>query len=50
MDLAIKDCFDGIDGVEYLPSLPSRIFPESAGLAYARAIERHLFACGGGAL
>lgn len=50
LDLAISDCFPGISGVEYLPSLPARMFPESAGAAYGRAIERHLSSDGGGVL
>lgn len=42
IDLASGDSFPGVFGVEYLPSLPARMFGESAGLAYGRAIERHL--------
>ena len=36
VDLASGDSFPGISGVEYLPSLPNRMYPESAGAVYAR--------------
>ncbi len=36
IDLASGDSFPGISGVEYLPSLPNRMYPESAGAAYAK--------------
>ncbi len=48
IDLASGDSFPGIFGIEYLPSLPARMFGESAGLAYGRAIERHLTKLTGG--
>lgn len=39
IDLASGDSFPGVKGVEYLPSLPGRMYPESAGFKYAeRAI------------
>jgi len=47
-DLASGDSFPGISGVEYLPSVPSRLLGESAGLAYGRAVERYLSKIGGG--
>ncbi len=36
IDLASGDSFPGIKGVEYLPSLPDRMYPESSGGTYAR--------------
>ncbi len=36
VDLASGDSFPGISGVEYLPSLPNRMYPVSAGEAYAK--------------
>ena len=36
IDLASGDSFPGVLGVEYLPSLPDRMYPESAGAAYAK--------------
>ena len=36
IDLASGDSFPGVFGVEYLPSLPNRMYPLSAGNAYAR--------------
>ena len=36
IDLASGDSFPGVVGVEYLPSLPDRMYPESAGNAYAK--------------
>ncbi len=35
IDLASGDSFPGVTGVEYLPSLPDRMYPESSGKAYA---------------
>ncbi|MBQ7332745.1 MAG: hypothetical protein IJW38_00150 [Clostridia bacterium] len=35
IDLASGDSFPGVLGVEYLPSLPERMYPESAGAVYA---------------
>lgn len=45
IELASGKNFEGIDGVEYLPSIPEKMHPKSAGAAYARAVERFL-ACG----
>ena len=42
MELASGDNFAGIPGVESYPSVPARMFPESAGRAWGRAIERRL--------
>ena len=36
IDLASGDSFPEVSGVEYLPSLPNRMYPESAGAVYAR--------------
>ena len=35
LELASGDSFPGVFGVEYLPTLPARVFPKSAGLVYA---------------
>ena len=44
LELASGDSFPGVAGVEYLPSLPARVFPKSAGAAYSdfaiRAIRK----------
>lgn len=40
IELASGDNFKGVDGVEKLPALPERMFPESAGAAYAEAVKR----------
>lgn len=48
LEVASGDSFAGVFGVEYLPSLPARLFPESAGAAYGRAIERYLSSVKGG--
>ena len=40
IELASGDNFKGVDGVEKLPALPERMYPESAGAAYAAAIKR----------
>lgn len=40
IELASGKNFEGIEGIEFLPSLPERMYPESAGAAYARAVER----------
>ena len=42
IDLASGDSFPGVVGVEYLPSLPGRMYPTSAGVAYARCAIRSL--------
>ncbi len=47
IELASGDNFAGIFGVERLPALPERMYPESAGEAYAEAVKRRL---GGGDL
>ena len=36
IDLASGDSFPDVLGVEYLPSLPNRMYPETAGAVYAR--------------
>ncbi len=36
IDLASGDSFPGVFGVEYLPSLPNRMYPVSAGEVYAK--------------
>lgn len=40
IELASGKNFEGVDGVEYLPALPEKMYPRSAGAAYARAVER----------
>ena len=40
IELASGDNFDGVEGVERLPSIPEKMYPESAGGAYARAVKR----------
>lgn len=42
IDLASGDNFPGVEGVEKYPSVPARMFPESAGREWGRAIERYL--------
>ena len=42
LELASGNNFDGVLGVEKLPALPERMYPESAGEAYTRAIRRFL--------
>ena len=42
IDLASGDNFKGVEGVERLPGIPERYFPESAGRTYASAIKRAL--------
>ena len=42
IDLASGDCFPGCNGVERYPSLPARVFGESAGIAWGRSILRML--------
>lgn len=41
-DLASGENFGGSERVVRLPGVPDRVFPESAGYAYAQAICRHL--------
>ena len=40
IELASGKNFPGVEGVEYLPALPERYFPMSAGRAYAAAVKR----------
>lgn len=42
LNLASGNCFPGILGIEELPSLPGRMFPESAGKSYAEFAIRKL--------
>ena len=42
IELASGDNFHGIEGIENLPALPERMFPESAGKAYFAAVKRAL--------
>ena len=42
IDLASGDNFPGIEGVERYPSIPAKMFPESAGRTWGRAIERFI--------
>ena len=42
IELASGENFKGVEGVERLPGLPERYFPESAGRTYASAVKRAL--------
>lgn len=42
IELASGDNFSGIEGVEKLPALPERAYPESAGREYFKAIEKFI--------
>ena len=42
IELASGNNFEGVAGVERLPSLPERAYPDSAAKAYADAVERYL--------
>ena len=42
LELASGDNFKGISGIERLPALPDRYFPESAAVAYYRAVKRFM--------
>jgi len=42
IELASGDNFVGIEGVEKLPSLPEKMYPESAGGTYFAAVKRFL--------
>ncbi len=42
IELASGDNFSGVSGVTRLPALPERMFPESAGRAYYRAVKRFI--------
>ena len=43
IELASGNNFDGVDGVERLPSIPEKMYPESAGSTYTRAVKRVIF-------
>ena len=43
IELASGANFRDISGVEYLPSLPERLYPESAAEAYFRAVMRYIW-------
>ncbi|MBO7304935.1 MAG: hypothetical protein J6V09_06905, partial [Clostridia bacterium] len=47
IELASGNNFSGISGVERLPALPERAYPDSAARAYAAAVERNLLSEGG---
>lgn len=42
LELASGDNFSGVRGVERLPSLPDKMYPESAGKSYYEAILRYI--------
>lgn len=42
IELASGNNFIGVEGVEHLPSLPERMYPQSAGGAYFRAVKRFI--------
>lgn len=42
LELASGENFSGIEGVEKLPSLPEKMFPESAGRTYFESVRRFL--------
>ena len=42
IDLASGDNFPGVLGVEKYPSIPAKMFPESAGRVWGRTIERYI--------
>jgi hypothetical protein len=42
LELASGENFSGVIGVEKLPALPDRMYPESAGLSYYNAIKRFI--------
>ena len=42
IELASGNNFEGVEGVEKLPNLPERMYPESAGNAYFAAIKRFM--------
>lgn len=42
VDLASGENFPGVKGIEKYPSIPAKMFPESAGRVWGRAIERYL--------
>lgn len=43
IELASGKNFDGVCGVEPLPSIPDRFYPDSAGRSYFRAIGKYIF-------
>ena len=45
IDLASGDNFPGLCGVEKYPSVPAKMFPNSAGRAWGRALERYVNSC-----
>ena len=45
IDLASGDNFPGLPGVEKYPSVPAKMFPNSAGRAWGRALERYVNSC-----
>ena len=47
VELASGKNFEGVAGVEYLPSLPEKMFPISAGQSYYKAVMRHIQGGGG---
>lgn len=42
IELASGKNLEGVSGVEYLPSLPEKMYPKSAARAYAEAVKRYL--------
>ena len=42
IDLASGDNFPGVPSVEKYPSIPAKMFPTSAGIAWGRSIERFM--------
>ena len=47
IELASGENFAGVEGVERLPGIPERYFPESAGRTYAAAVKRALLGVAG---
>lgn len=42
IELASGKNFEGVAGVEYLPSIPDRMYPISSGQIYFRAVREHI--------
>ena len=42
LELASGENFKGVSGVEFLPALPEKMYPESSGKTYAEAVMRFL--------
>ena len=42
IELASGDNFQGLDRVEKYPSIPAKMFPASAGIAWGKAVERFI--------